>query len=309
MQEQLQGGHPSVLAIVTISQGSSPGRQGFKLLITETSTLGTVGGGVMEAKIITQAREMIANHQTTPILRELLHHRNATDEKRSGLFCSGSQIVILVPLQKDDLKTINQFIASYDSSSKEYLEVSQDGLTLIYQSEQEISWDMKDETDFKYIERVGNPNTVYIFGAGHVGSAISQALTPLDFKIVLIDPRAQLPDLDRTYHELHTIPYSRSHEVVKTGERSYVLVVTSERVTDEKVLNSLQHGKFKFIGLMGSKTKIRFIFDKLKEQGVSESYINSIQAPIGIGIPNESPEEIGVSVVAQLISVRHARKH
>ena len=101
----LRAGTPVALLAVLHSQGSSPGRQGFKMTVTATTVAGSIGGGIMEHKWVELARQRLHNAGAAPLLRPQVHRREAPTD-RSGMMCSGEQDVLLWPLTTADLPAV-----------------------------------------------------------------------------------------------------------------------------------------------------------------------------------------------------------
>ena len=93
---------------------------------------------------------------------------------------------------------------------------------------------------------------------------------------------------------------------INEGDTSYVVVVTSEFSTDKAAIKSVINKKFKYLGLMGSSSKINKIFAELKNEGIGFSQLERIHTPIGIEISGETPEEIAISIAAEIIKVKHS---
>ncbi|RZL16727.1 MAG: XdhC family protein, partial [Hymenobacter sp.] len=101
----LRAGQPAALLCVVRSEGSSPGRQGFKMVVTAEAVAGSIGGGIMEHKWVELARQRLRAGDHTPLLRPQIHRREAPAD-RSGMMCAGEQEVLLWPLKTSDLSVI-----------------------------------------------------------------------------------------------------------------------------------------------------------------------------------------------------------
>lgn len=157
-----------------------------------------------------------------------------------------------------------------------------------------------------YIEPILPDPTVYIFGAGHVSRALSQVLKMVGFKIVVIDDRANYANRQR-FPEADQIivdDFERVIERLAPNEFSYIVIVTRGHSYDQTILHWAVQTDAKYIGMLGSRRKIKIIFEKLVEAGIAPERLESVYAPIGIEIGSESPEEIAVSVAAEMIAVR-----
>lgn len=301
-----------MLCIVVKSQGSSPGKQGFKMIVKPDGTFqGTIGGGIMEHKVKEEVTELFTDDEPWISVRKLDHHTRSSKENQSGLICSGTQTVVLVPLFQQDKTLVDKIVTGYDTRQPKELHINKSGIKTDNATPDTPAFFWRNEETkgtFEYIERVADPHTVYIFGAGHVGSAISSIMIFLDFYVVLLDNRQSVDfPIDRDFHEFKQGQYHQEVPQLKLGANAYAVVATNAMDNDKLALEYILEQPFKYIGLMGSRSKIRRIFEYLREKGISQEKLDTIHAPIGIKIANETPQEIAVSVAAELINLRNEK--
>ena len=147
---------------------------------------------------------------------------------------------------------------------------------------------------------------LYLFGAGHVAQFVSKIAKIADFNITVIDDRddfanrERFPDADAIIVEKFRDAFNSLHF---TG-REYVVAVTRSHESDAEVLEEAMKKATKYVGMIGSKKKVRTILDRLREKGIDEATIRRVRAPIGIPIHAETPQEIAISIVAELVTVR-----
>ncbi len=159
-----------------------------------------------------------------------------------------------------------------------------------------------------FIEPITKPN-LFIFGGGHVGLCIYKLAKMIDFNVFVIDDREnfankeRFPEAEETYAESFKTVFDK----LPINENSYLIVVTRGHKFDETALYGCCKTNAKYIGMIGSRKKIKTIFENLKEKGISESILEKVHAPIGLDIGAQSVEEISVSISAELIKIR--RKH
>lgn len=149
--------------------------------------------------------------------------------------------------------------------------------------------------------------TAYIFGGGHVGKAIEPLLRYVDFSTVILDDREEYANKDRFPHADRVIvidSYEESFKDIETDESSYIIIVTRGHRGDYAVLQNAIANKAAYIGMIGSKKKVLEMFERMRASGIGEEVINRIYSPIGLKIHAETPEEIAVSVVAEMVMVR-----
>lgn len=295
----------SILAVVVDHKGSSPGKTGFKMVFdTESGQIGTIGGGIMELNILARARLAIADPHFQPLDLDQIHNTRVPKQKQSGLICAGEQKIVMLKLTGKDLPTITNIIASIDGKTVSTVYYSSQGIDL--NSSGELS---KSDTNWEYKEFVGTPNRVYIFGAGHVGTAISQILSTLDFYVIMNDDRKALELLEKNswVDEKHISSYRSLARDVIEDDKSMVVIVTYGFQSDAEVLEEILSKKVGYVGLMGSKTKIKKIFGLMRENNISEAGLSTVHAPIGLQIDNGTASEIAISVVAELIKVKNIK--
>ena len=159
-----------------------------------------------------------------------------------------------------------------------------------------------------YVEPIG-VHTVYLFGSGHVAVAVSRIAAEAGFRLVVLDDRREFATADRfpDAAEIHVGPFPEIFENVKPGPFSYVCLITRGFATDQEVLElAVAGGPYRYLGMIGSRQKIRTVYNALQEKGVTAESLAEVKAPIGIEIGAQTPGEIGVSVVAELIASKYA---
>lgn len=160
-----------------------------------------------------------------------------------------------------------------------------------------------------YIEPLGNRSKLYIFGAGHVGKALADLAYKLDFDITLLDIRPiGFTDDEKLKFKFIQGDYFEVLETLEYGENTYLAIMTPSHEYDFELLKRLGKKPFGYLGMMGSKRKVA----KVREMLVGSNYFtekefDSFDTPIGINMAAETPEEIGISILAKLIDVRNKK--
>ncbi|MGZ8537798.1 MAG: XdhC family protein, partial [Flavisolibacter sp.] len=157
-------------------------------------------------------------------------------------------------------------------------------------------------------EKLGYKNHLYIIGGGHCALAFSKLMSDMDFYIHLYDDRGSLNTMEENefVHEKNLLnDYDDLSSLVNEGPNHYVVIMTFGYRSDDHALRALINKEFKYLGLLGSQTKIQTMFDGLKKDGISEDFIKKIHAPIGLQIHSQTPEEIAVSIAAEIILVKN----
>jgi len=160
-----------------------------------------------------------------------------------------------------------------------------------------------------FVEPIIPVPRVYIFGAGHIGFAVSKIAALAGFTITVIDDRPayankeKFPDADEFFVEDLTDIIPR----LSINKVSYLVIACRGHLEDQSVLAGVLKTPAAYIGMVGSKKKTRTIFDNLKAQGFSQEELNRVHAPIGITMATETPEDIAVSIAAEIIDVRRRK--
>ena len=159
-----------------------------------------------------------------------------------------------------------------------------------------------------FIEPILSSPTLYIFGGGHISLPLARMGKLLGFKIAVVDDRAEFANADR-FPEADTVlaeDFSKSFPRLKVDKSSYIVIVTRNHQYDDIVLEWAVGTKAKYIGMIGSKTKTRAIFSHLLSKGIAKEKLDRVHAPIGLEINAQTPEEIAVSILAEIIKVRRS---
>ncbi len=158
-----------------------------------------------------------------------------------------------------------------------------------------------------YVERLASPETAYIFGGGHCGQALAPLLTTIGLRVVVIDDREEFASKERfpTADRL-VVPAALAFacEDLPIDGRSYVIIMTRSHALDQAVLAQALKTEARYMGMIGSQRKVTAIFAALRGQGFSEEALRRVHAPIGIEIGAETPEEIALSIAAEIVKVR-----
>lgn len=158
-----------------------------------------------------------------------------------------------------------------------------------------------------FLEVLMPPDKLLIVGGGHCGQALAKAASLLDFAITVADDREEftapeLFDMTNVGTILH-LPADYDG-LPEPDANTYVALVTKGFVTDEAALRRVINSPAPYIGMIGSRRKRDEVFNNLRRDGVTEEKLASIHAPIGLAIGSDSPEEIAISILAEIIQVR-----
>jgi xanthine dehydrogenase accessory factor len=323
INKSLQQQVPVMLLYVLQSEGSSPGRAGFFMAVNAAGGIeGSIGGGIMEHKFVEMAKEKLnagitlsfSDLQNTytddsrSIIKKQFHNKSAASNQ-SGMICSGEQTILLYRVAPEDALTIKQIMATLEQHQNGTLQLSPTGLKFTAAvPETDVYFSMTSEVEWLYREKTGYKNHLYVIGAGHCALALCRLMQEMEFYIHLYDDRSSLKTYQENEyaHEKKIIDnYSALNDLVPGGDNQYVVVMTVGYRTDDLVVRTLWNKPFKYFGLLGSKSKIEKMFSNYRAEGVPDTLLQPIHAPVGMGIHSETPEEIAISIAAEIIQVKN----
>jgi xanthine dehydrogenase accessory factor len=160
-----------------------------------------------------------------------------------------------------------------------------------------------------FIEPVEPSPELFVFGAGHVGYFVGKMAHETGFKVHVIDDREKFASSERFGEGIDVIvdeipTWIENHVLPPTA---YVVIVTRGHTHDLDTMRALAQRPLRYLGLIGSKAKVKRIFDALLEEGIPADKLKVVHAPIGLDIGAITPQEIAVSILAELIAVKHGK--
>ncbi|MDQ3798569.1 MAG: XdhC family protein, partial [Acidobacteriota bacterium] len=241
---------------------------------------------------------------------EQVHRKNSPGA--SGMICSGRQTVIFFELNAQDLKTVNEIGRALKNQQSKTLRISNLKLEIAENGESDFDFrfERKGETEFLFEEKLGYKNRLFIVGGGHCALALSELMSKMDFRIVLFDDRPFLNTLakNKFVHEKQIVEsYERIDDFIPSGADVYVVVMTLGYKSDETVIRRLFDKEFRYFGVLGSKAKMATLLKNLRREGFPAEKLDRIHTPIGLPINSQTPEEIAVSIAAEIIAVKNAK--
>jgi len=308
--ERLKRDEKLILLVVAKSSGSSPGRQGFKMIVAQDDLAGSIGGGVMEVGLVERAKLKIKNEELkiNSEIVEQVHQKNSPNS--SGMICSGRQIVIFFELNLSHLETIREIIHSLENQLPCGLQISNFKFQISNSTQNEdFRFERLGENEFVYEEKLGFKNKLFIIGGGHCALALSEIMSKMDFHLTLFDDRADLNTLAKNefVHAKKIIEsYEKIGEFIEGGSNVYAVVMTLGYKFDEIVIRALFDKNFKYFGVLGSKAKMKTLLRNLEKEGFDKEKLANIRTPIGLKINSRTPAEIAVSIAAEIIAVKNS---
>jgi xanthine dehydrogenase accessory factor len=311
--ERIERSEAVVLLCVLDSKGSSPGRPGFKMAVSGDDITGSIGGGIMEHKFVELAREKLRTGSGDVLIRKQFHNKSA-DKDQSGMICSGEQTLALFTLTAQQASVVRHIADSIESLRPGVLRLTPREINFSSSpgSLAGSEFSMQSATDWIYRENTGRQNRLYIIGGGHCALALSALMHPMDFYITLLDDRAGLNTFvanTRVHEKQLVADYSRLGDFVQAGECVYVVVMTFGYRTDDIALRALIGRKFRYLGVLGSRAKIEKLMTGWKQDGLPEAALKKLYAPVGLPINSHTPEEIAVSIAAEIIAVKNTQSN
>lgn len=158
------------------------------------------------------------------------------------------------------------------------------------------------------IEPVGTEEKLIIFGGGHISRALVNLCATLEFEITVTDDREAFIIEERFPTVQHRVaaPFEEQFRQLQINENTCMVIVTRGHTHDELCMEQALRTPAKYIGLVGSRTKVAVFRSHLREKGFTDEEINRVECPCGLNIGAETPEEIAVSIAGRLIQVRRA---
>jgi xanthine dehydrogenase accessory factor len=284
----VQAARPVALCVVLKTYGSAPQTPGALMLVrADASTIGTVGGGAVEAQVQRDAVRLLGENRSA-MLNLSLEHDYHTDE---GPICGGRMSVGVMPIA--DAAALKPFAHGLElvrqrRPARIPIIVEHEGQPLEYHLHLEV------------------PPTLIIAGAGHVGQALARLAANLDFHTVVIDDRAEFASRERFGKRVRLVTDDIA-EALRTypiDEGCYVVIVTRGHLQDEQALQAVIQRPAGYIGMIGSKRKSATVLKALEQAGVPPELLERVHTPIGLAIGAVTVNEIAVSITAELIQVR-----
>lgn len=244
--DAMERGQTLALAVLVRAEGSTPREVGTRMVVyPDGRTAGTIGGGAMEAEVIRQAVEAIAQGAS-----RLVHYELRDPTSGDLGICGGEADV--------------------------YIDVA-----------------------------ISRP-TLAIAGAGHVAMPVAEIGHMCGFRVVVLDDRPEMASAERFPHAAERIvgDIGETMQGLSITPNTYIVIVTRGHAHDETALRAVIDSAAAYVGMIGSRRKVRTIFDHLLADGVSKEQIQRVRAPIGLNIGAQTPAEIAVSILAEIVMLR-----
>jgi xanthine dehydrogenase accessory factor len=324
-----------VWATVVDHKGSTPRKAATRMLISSTGdTLGSVGGGRLEAETLETAR---AIHKK-PDSQLLDISMTGQEVAETEMICGGRAKIFVEHLSPEALPFVREL---YERISREgeslFLtwigkkksfygethfifkpnrkmnEISGMPYEIAAEVEKTLAKGMipafivhPERDGFLFVESLKRSSTLYIFGGGHISLDLAWMAERVGFQVIVVDDRKAFASRERfpMALDLWAMPYKEALEDLQLEHDDFVVIVTRGHLHDLDVLRGVIVQSPQYIGMIGSRRKKAMIFDRLQKEGISQKRLDEIHAPVGLDIRAETPAEISVSIVAEMIQVR-----
>ncbi|MFH0897342.1 MAG: XdhC/CoxI family protein [Candidatus Bathyarchaeota archaeon] len=160
-----------------------------------------------------------------------------------------------------------------------------------------------------FIEPISVNPKLYIMGAGHIGQELAKIGKISGFRVIVIDDRIEFANKERfpDATEIHLMNFNKVADEINVDQLSYIVIVTRGHQYDRSVLEAFIKSKAAYIGMIGSKRKVKEVFQSLIDDGVDKELIDRVNAPIGLDIGSQTPSEIAISIMAQIIAHKYGK--
>lgn len=330
--DAVRSGRQVVHCQVVETRGSTPQKAGARMLVFEDGRqLGTLGGGCVEAEVKQKAIRVLGGTGAT-LSSFVLDHDYAWAD---GLICGGKMVILSESPRGDEAEryfaALDRLIAEGRGHTEAVVvDPERAGLAVGTRWAFDERGECRARSGVRETPDVARPEPLesrprpgvregiaylptlprvrlVIVGAGHVGEAVAELAARCDFDVWVVDDRRQYANAERfpAAKRLLVGPIDEVLGGLEVTPHTYALIVTRGHGHDQEALGLLAPTIAPYVGLIGSKRKIRMIFDALREAGVDEDALGRVAAPVGVDIGSQSVPEIAVSIVAELIARRN----
>jgi xanthine dehydrogenase accessory factor len=342
--EMLDGGENAALVTIVSAEGFVPVSATSKLLVTSTGTLmGRSGSDVLDADIRTEAQRVLAQGPHSPRQFCVLNKEAVA----SGWYRAWTVELLIEPLQEQGHEILRALVALEDTrhrgtlttiltehphypAGRRKLLVCDDGTlvgrlgnagleAVVRRRGQEVllggqrfleDYHTEDGSLLQLLLEPMLPTpTLWVFGGGHIASPLVCAATLAGFRVRVIDDDPAFVNQERFPEADATMVMSFAHvgETFDFGQDDYVVLMTRGHAHDHTILEQIYDCSARYLGMLGSKPRIAKIWQLLEAKGIAREWLDRVHAPIGFNIHAQSPEEISISILAELIHVRRTR--
>jgi xanthine dehydrogenase accessory factor len=337
MVELLKNRESFAVATIFDKTGSAPRAEGAKMIVRKDgSIIGTIGGGRLEASAIDLAKQSI------PSGRTVIQSFNLTskDASLSDMICGGSGEILVDVIDGKNDNNLNiysevakitekngtgwlvtllgknngsgglerqQCLVKPDKTLVGTVSCSPYLLEKLVAGPAKITLHSEAFNEQRFlVEPLRQGGTVYLFGAGHVSQKVAALSESVGFRTVVLDDRAEFANQERFPEPIETMVIDNFRKLPRLGidGDSYLVIVTRGHLYDKDVLEQLLRSGAAYIGMIGSRGKRDLVYQEIINNGFTQEELDRVYSPIGTNIRAETPEEIAISIVGELVKVR-----
>jgi xanthine dehydrogenase accessory factor len=339
LERSLAAGEKTALARIIRQSGSAPRTVGTKMLIhTDGTLVGTIGGGLLEHDVVQKAHAVMASGGPAVVHFQLSGNEVAASE----MLCGGIVDVYIEPFSPETIAARDVFLAVRALTARRLCgrlitvicDGSENGGRLLIAGDGTVTgaltgpaaaircdparWTpvrkpclaaMEEgrEKPLVFIEPIEAEAVLYLFGAGHISTFVAPLAQQVGFRVCVIDDRDEFANAERfpAADEILVCPFTEAFRRIRITPSAFVAIITRGHIHDRDALQAALQTRPAYIGMIGSRRKRNMIYRFLTDAGVPQERLAQVHSPIGISIGAQSPEEIAVSIVAELIRVRN----
>lgn len=329
--QALKEGQSLIMINIIRASGSVPRSEGARLFVLSGGqNFGTVGGGLVEYQAIEKAKEKLAQGDTRAFTEDFV--MNNKDAAELGMVCGGRITLYYQTFSGQPAADCFAAISRAEGQDKDSWlfipvrpEAEAGSLACFSRSEimaccgaipenlaialltAEKPLLREQDGGKYYVESLVTQGRVLVFGGGHVAQALVPLLNRLNFKTLVFEDRPQFCTraIFPAPTELVIGDFRAVEDKLKLQPGDYVVIMTRGHQGDMEVLGQVLRRPLRYIGMMGSRRKIHTVYQHLQAQGFTEEDFARVHSPIGIEINSETPDEIAVSIAAELIMVKN----
>ncbi len=333
-------GEPFVIASVVRTKGSTPQKPGAKLLVREDgSGVGTLGGGCVEGDIWFAAKE-IMRHRGAAEYRD--YYLNEDIAARDGLVCGGTMYFLIEPVWNADefLPIARDVTNAYEVADPVALAtliqpadgagvvgtkvvirgdgsvegtLGRAGLDQLAVETAQRLFDygkcehvVASDGAELFVEAYTSPATVVLMGGGHISRAVAPLVKTLGFRLFVLDDRQEFANKERFpgAEEVAVADYAHGLDKFPITTNTAIVIATRGHNFDDVALEAAARSPAGYVGLVGSQRKVILIYEQLIKRGVPLERLREIHSPIGLDISARTPEEIAISIAAEILQFR-----
>ncbi|WP_147820677.1 XdhC family aldehyde oxidoreductase maturation factor [Salidesulfovibrio onnuriiensis] len=323
--KQLQAGRTVALATIMDKSGSAPRLPGSKMFLDQDGALhDTIGGGKMEYESLAACREILDGGAP-----RMLHFDMTVlgPDRDADMICGG---ILNVLIERITPELAAQYelalecarkgsrgvwvvdITEEQNPQRSFVDMTENkqpmpGLDLKSVMRGRSTKLLHDEHRTFLVDPLPKSGTLVLFGGGHVSRAVAELASGVGFDVKVVDDREEFSNAERfpMARAALVIPdFENAGEAMELDDESFAVIMTRGHAHDRDVLAQVLRSPARYIGMIGSIPKRNATYKQLLERGFTEEELARVHCPIGLKIGAETPEEIAVSILAELIAAR-----